>query len=53
MTEDEIEQAKQKAEAGEAVYTVRSMPWMISVGNEFNYPDTFFSEDFVMYSSEW
>ena len=53
MTEEEIQRAEEMVEAGEAVLQVKSLPWLVSVGDEFNYPSWTFDEDFIMYSSEW
>ena len=53
MTEEEIQRAKEMVDSGEAVLQVKSMPWLVSVGDEFNYPYGTFDKDFVMHSSEW
>lgn len=53
MTEEEIRRADEMVENGEAGLRIKSMPWLVSVKDQFNYNSWIFDDEFTMYSSEW
>lgn len=55
MTEEELEQAWAKAEKGEAVYRVKSAPWMRKARAELGitWQDMFEDEEGIGFSTDW